>query len=117
MKLVHLHQLRSLSTTRERERTWPQMAICTANRISQLQRRRRGQTWSWARSESRSGLNFGDGKWNACDITPPTQHLEHGVGVTIAAIAYSWGFPDQANFTRAFRKVYGTSPREYRRTQ
>jgi len=36
---------------------------------------------------------------------------------TIAAIAYSWGFPDQANFTRAFRKVYGISPREYRRTQ
>jgi AraC-like DNA-binding protein len=36
---------------------------------------------------------------------------------TIGAIAYSWGFPDQANFTRAFRKVYGTSPREYRRTR
>jgi AraC-like DNA-binding protein len=36
---------------------------------------------------------------------------------TIAAIAYSWGFPDQANFTRAFRRVYRTSPREYRRTQ
>jgi AraC-like DNA-binding protein len=36
---------------------------------------------------------------------------------TIAAIAYSWGFPDQANFTRAFRRVYGISPREYRRTQ
>ena len=35
----------------------------------------------------------------------------------IGAIAYSWGFPDQANFTRAFRRVYGTSPREYRRTQ
>jgi AraC-like DNA-binding protein len=35
----------------------------------------------------------------------------------IAAIAYSWGFPDQANFTRAFRKVYGISPREYRRTR
>jgi len=36
---------------------------------------------------------------------------------TMAAVAYSWGFPDQANFTRAFRRVYGTSPREYRRTQ
>jgi AraC-like DNA-binding protein len=32
-------------------------------------------------------------------------------------IAYSWGFPDQANFTRAFRRFYGTSPREYRRTR
>ena len=35
---------------------------------------------------------------------------------TITEIAYSWGFPDQSNFTRAFRRHYGMSPREYRRT-
>ncbi len=34
---------------------------------------------------------------------------------TISEIACSWGFPDQANFTRAFRREYGVSPREYRR--
>lgn len=33
---------------------------------------------------------------------------------SIAAIASSWGFPDQATFTRAFRRRHGTSPREYR---
>ncbi|WP_328360580.1 helix-turn-helix domain-containing protein [Mycobacterium sp. NBC_00419] len=34
---------------------------------------------------------------------------------SIAEIASTWGFPDQANFTRAFRRTYGVSPREYRR--
>ncbi len=34
---------------------------------------------------------------------------------SIAEIASSWGFSDQANFTRAFRRQYGMSPREYRR--
>jgi AraC-like DNA-binding protein len=35
----------------------------------------------------------------------------------IAAIAHSWAFPDQANFTRAFRRQYGVSPSESRRQQ
>jgi AraC-like DNA-binding protein len=38
-----------------------------------------------------------------------------GAKRTIAEIAYSWGFPDQANFTRAFRRLFGESPREYRK--
>jgi AraC-like DNA-binding protein len=35
----------------------------------------------------------------------------------IATIAKSWGFADQANFTRAFRRLYAMSPREYRHTR
>jgi len=67
---------------------------------------------------SRSGITLAD--WlrtqrlagAARDLATTTHPHE-----PIAAIAYSWGFPDQANFTRAFRRVYGISPREYRRTQ
>jgi AraC-like DNA-binding protein len=67
---------------------------------------------------SRSGITLAD--WvrtqrlagAARDLANTTHRQD-----TIAAIAYSWGFPDQANFTRAFRRVYGISPREYRRTQ
>ena len=33
---------------------------------------------------------------------------------TIAGIAASWGFPDPASFSRAFRKAYGRTPRELR---
>jgi AraC-like DNA-binding protein len=35
---------------------------------------------------------------------------------TIADVAYRWGFTDHASFTRAFRRTYGLSPRDYRRT-
>jgi AraC-like DNA-binding protein len=35
---------------------------------------------------------------------------------TIAEVAYRWGFADHATFTRAFRRSYGLSPRDYRRT-
>jgi len=67
---------------------------------------------------SRSGITLAD--WlrtqrlagAARDLANTTHRQD-----TIAAIAYSWGFPDQANFTRAFRRFYGMSPREYRRTQ
>jgi AraC-like DNA-binding protein len=34
---------------------------------------------------------------------------------TIADVAYRWGFTDHASFTRAFRRTYGLSPRDYRR--
>ncbi|SOD96237.1 helix-turn-helix domain-containing protein [Caenispirillum bisanense] len=34
---------------------------------------------------------------------------------TIAEIAYSWGFADQAQFSRAFRSRFGTSPSDVRR--
>lgn len=33
---------------------------------------------------------------------------------SIGEIAYYWGFNDVAHFSRAFRKKYGVSPREYR---
>jgi len=35
-------------------------------------------------------------------------------GRSIGEIAYYWGFNDVAHFSRAFRKAYGASPREYR---
>ncbi|TCT22011.1 helix-turn-helix domain-containing protein [Thiobaca trueperi] len=36
-------------------------------------------------------------------------------GRSIGDIAYTWGFNDQAHFSRAFRKRFGISPREARR--
>lgn len=35
--------------------------------------------------------------------------------LTVAAIAHRWGFADPAHFSRAFRRVHGHSPREWRR--
>ena len=34
---------------------------------------------------------------------------------SISDVAYTWGFTDQAHFSRAFRKQFGTSPRDVRR--
>ena len=36
---------------------------------------------------------------------------------TIAEIAYSWGFADQAQFSRAFKRQFGSTPKEYREQQ
>lgn len=36
---------------------------------------------------------------------------------SISEIAYDWGFNDQAHFSRAFRKEFGRSPSEVRRTR
>jgi len=36
---------------------------------------------------------------------------------SISEIAHNWGFPDQGNFTRAFRRRYGQSPSEYRKVR
>lgn len=38
-------------------------------------------------------------------------------GRSIGEIAYYWGFNDVAHFSRAFRKQFGVSPREYRQQQ
>ncbi|NYT67022.1 helix-turn-helix domain-containing protein [Pusillimonas noertemannii] len=38
-------------------------------------------------------------------------------GRSIGEIAYYWGFNDVAHFSRAFRKAYGASPRDYRYDQ
>lgn len=56
----------------------------------------------WVRTQRLAGA--------ARDLMRPATRLP-----SIAEIASSWGFPDQANFTRAFRRHYGMSPREYRR--
>lgn len=36
---------------------------------------------------------------------------------SISEIARNWGFPDQGSFTRTFRRHYGQSPSEYRKSQ
>jgi AraC-like DNA-binding protein len=36
--------------------------------------------------------------------------------LSIADIAHRTGYADQAHFSRSFRRWYGTSPREWRRT-
>jgi AraC-like DNA-binding protein len=35
--------------------------------------------------------------------------------LTVAEIAYAWGFTDQAQFSRLFKAAYGLPPRDYRR--
>lgn len=59
------------------------------------------QLADWIRAERLAGA--------AEDLKDPTAASQ-----PVAAVAKSWGFPDQANFTRAFRRLYGMSPREYR---
>jgi AraC-like DNA-binding protein len=44
------------------------------------------------------------------DLRDPLQR-----GRSISEIAYGWGFGDLAHFSRAFRRRYGISPREFRR--
>lgn len=65
---------------------------------------------------SRFGITFSD--WvrrhrlqgAATDLLDP-RTARDGVSV----IAFRWGFPDHANFTRSFTRHFGVSPREFRR--
>lgn len=41
-------------------------------------------------------------------------HDARAMAQSISSIAYSWGFNDQAHFSRAFRKQFGVSPRQVR---
>ena len=45
------------------------------------------------------------------DLVNP-QHADR----SIAEIAFRWGFPDQAHFSRVFSSAYGVSPREFRKS-
>jgi AraC-like DNA-binding protein len=65
---------------------------------------------------SRFGITFSD--WvreqrltgAAADLSSPAFGAEN-----ISAVCRRWGFSDHANFTRAFRRHFGSSPSEYRR--
>jgi AraC-like DNA-binding protein len=43
------------------------------------------------------------------------QHLLRSPAAPVSAVAFQWGFNDAAHFSRAFRRRYGMSPRQYRR--
>lgn len=59
------------------------------------------------------GISLGD--WLRAErVRGAARALVETPGATISTIAATWAFPDHANFTRAFRRTYGTSPREYR---
>ncbi|TDD88024.1 helix-turn-helix domain-containing protein [Actinomadura rubrisoli] len=44
-----------------------------------------------------------------CDLADPTQRA-----TPVQALAARWGFAHASDFSRAFRRAYGTSPRDYR---
>lgn len=65
---------------------------------------------------SRSGISLAD--WLRTErLAGGARDLARvdGEPESIAAVAHRWGFPDHANFTRAFRRHYGMSPSEWRR--
>ncbi len=62
------------------------------------------------------GISLGD--WLRSErLSGAAKELLDAPGTTIADIAAMWAFPDHANFTRAFRRAFGVSPREYRMHQ
>lgn len=62
---------------------------------------------------ARQGITFGEWIRNH-RLAGAAQSLRDHPDTSIGRIADLWAFPDQANFTRAFRRAYGVSPREYR---
>lgn len=66
----------------------------------------------------RAGISLGD--WIRTHRLEQCRHdlrLPAAASMTIAAIAHRWGFRDATNFGRAFRAVYGLTPREWRDAQ
>lgn len=62
---------------------------------------------------ARQDITFGD--WvRSRRLAGAAQSLRDQPEAAIGQIADRWAFPDQANFTRAFRRAFGVSPREYR---
>lgn len=45
------------------------------------------------------------------------EDLKSGRPRNISEVAFRWGFNDLSHFSRAFRRRYGTTPREYRRSE
>lgn len=50
-----------------------------------------------------------------CRLVHCDEDLRRNRGATLTAIAYRWGFSDQAQFSRAYREKFGLSPSERRR--
>lgn len=48
-------------------------------------------------------------------LTRCRQHLLQSPDTPVSAIAFRWGFSDAAHFSRAFRRQFGLSPRQFRR--
>ncbi len=42
-------------------------------------------------------------------------HCSQAIGRTITEVAYAWGFNNPSHFSKAFKKQFGLSPRDYRR--
>ena len=62
---------------------------------------------------AQQGISLGD--WLRSErLRGAARELLANPDATIAAVASMWAFPDHANFTRAFRRAVGMSPREYR---
>lgn len=62
------------------------------------------------------GISLGD--WLRFErLRGAANELLRNPEATIAAVSAHWAFPDHANFTRAFRRCFGMSPREYRVSQ
>jgi AraC-like DNA-binding protein len=65
---------------------------------------------------SRMGVSLGD--WIRHErVVGAAADLESPAGsfLTIAAVAYRWGFADHAHFSRCFKAEYGLTPSEWRR--
>lgn len=44
------------------------------------------------------------------------QQLLHAPDTAVSAVAFRWGFSDAAHFSRAFRREFGLSPRQFRKS-
>lgn len=62
---------------------------------------------------AQQGISLGD--WLRSErLRGAARELLASPDATIATVSAMWAFPDHANFTRAFRRAVGMSPREYR---
>jgi AraC-like DNA-binding protein len=63
---------------------------------------------------AKSGINLAEWVRTQRLVGAAEELRRPGASAAISDIAFRWGFPDHANFTRSFRRRYGVSPRDYR---